>query len=96
MKQQHWSQIAEYSSLVGLTVALMTRQVAAAPCLALFIWLNLKNRRDLERATHAAIQNAVQPAYAQLATVSATLQTLESHTICRRLWGNHGHRLTMS
>jgi DNA repair ATPase RecN len=75
--KQHWAEIAEYSSLVGLVLALIYRQIAAAPFLSIFIWLNLKNRRHLEAATNAAVQNAVQPRFEQLnTTISSKLQFL--------------------
>lgn len=78
MKRRHWFEIAEYSSLAGLVIAIVYRQLAAAPLLSTFIWLNLKNRRYFEYVTNAAIQTAVQPAYGQLNEIATTLQSLSS------------------
>lgn len=78
MKRRHWFEIAEYGSLAGLVIAIVYRQLAAAPLLSTFIWLNLKNRRYLEYVTNAAIQTAVQPAYGQLNEIATTLQALSN------------------
>ena len=78
MKRRHWFEIAEYGSLAGLVIAIVYRQLAAAPLLSTFIWLNLKNRRYLEYVTNAAIQTAVQPAYGQLNEIATTLQSLSN------------------